>query len=157
VTLGAYAHQNAPYEQVVRELRPERSLSRTPLVQALFVMQNAPMPPAELPGLSLRQLPLYTDTAEFELIVSVEEAEGKLAGTFAYSVELFDRATVVRMQRHFTTLLENILRDPDQRLSSLPVLSREEVGGVSPADFPDAELSRKDFESLFSGLSGGRT
>jgi hypothetical protein len=156
VTIGAYAHQDVPFEQIVSALRPDRNLSKTPLVQVLFVMQNTPMPPINLPGLSLELLPFYTDTAEFELIVSVEESAEGLRGTFAYSSDLFDRSTIIRMQKQFRTLMESVLVDPDQPLSALSLLNQEEMGGLSTADFPDAELSQKDLENLVMSLDPER-
>jgi non-ribosomal peptide synthetase component F/NRPS condensation-like uncharacterized protein len=153
VTTGAYAHQDVPFEQIVSSLRPDRSVSKTPFVQVLFVMQNAPTPPVTLPGLSLEQLPFYTETAEFELIVSIEEGAQGLTGSFAYSSDLFDRSTIVRIQKELRTLLQCALVNPDQPLSSLSLLDQQEIGGLSPADFPDAELSVKDLENLVTTLS----
>ena len=153
VTSGAYEHQDVPFEQIVSALRPDRSVSKTPFVQVLFVMQNAPTPPVELAGLSLELLPFYTETAEFELIVSIEESDGGIKGTFAYSSDLFDRTTIVRLQNEFRMLLQTALADPAQPLSQLSVLDQTETGTLSPSDFPDAELSLKDLESLVTTLS----
>jgi iturin family lipopeptide synthetase A len=153
VTTGAYANQDVPFEQIVSALRPDRSLSKTPFVQVLFVMQNAPAPPISLPDLSLESLQLYTETAEFELIVTMEEAGAGISGSFAYSSDLFERATIVQLQKEFQTLLQSALANPDQPLSSLSLLDREELQGLSPSDFPDAELSIKDLENLFTTLS----
>ena len=149
VTSGAYAHQDVPFEQIVSSLRPDRNVSRTPFVQVLFVMQNAPTPPVNLPGLRLEQLPFYTETAEFELIVSLEEFADGLTGTFAYSSDLFDRSTIVRLQKEFRALLGGALANPDRRLSSLSLLNQEERRGLSPTDFPDAELSLKTENRCF--------
>jgi|GEM_PF-375899 len=156
VTIGAYEHQEVPFEQIVSALRPDRSLSKTPFVQALFVMQNTPLPVINLSALSLDWLPFYTDTAEFELIVSVEERPEGLTGTFAYSLDLFDRSTIIRLQKQFRTLLEGVLADPDQPLSTLSFLTAEERGGLSTADFPEAELSQKDLESLVMSFDKSR-
>ena len=153
VTTGAYAHQDVPFEQVVSSLRPDRSVSKTPFVQVLFVMQNAPAPPIDLPGLNLESLPLYTETAEFELIVTLEETGAGISGSFAYSSDLFERSTIVRIQKEFGRLLHGALANPDQPLSNLSLLDREELRGFSPADFPDAELSMKDLENLVTTLS----
>jgi acyl transferase domain-containing protein/non-ribosomal peptide synthetase component F/NRPS condensation-like uncharacterized protein len=153
VTTGAYAHQDVPFEQIVSSLRPDRSVSKTPFVQVLFVMQNAPTPPIKLPGLKLEALPFYTETAEFELIVTLEEAGEGITGSFAYSSDLFEGSTIVRLQKEFRTLLHSALANPDQPLSSLPLLDRGELRGLSPADFPDAEISMKDLENLFTTLN----
>jgi acyl transferase domain-containing protein/non-ribosomal peptide synthetase component F len=153
VTTGAYAHQDVPFEKIVSSLRPDRSVSKTPFVQVLFVMQNAPTPPIKLPGLSLEALPFYTETAEFELIVTLEEAGEEISGSFAYSSDLFERSTIVRLQKEFRTLLHSAFANPDQPLSSLSLLDHEELQGLSPADFPDAELSVKDLENLVTSLN----
>lgn len=153
VTTGAYAHQDVPFEQIVSALRPDRSVSKTPFVQSLFVMQNAPAPLIDLPGLRLELLPLYTETAEFELIVTLEETAGEIVGSFAYSSDLFDRSTIARLQKEFRKLLHSALADPDRPLSTLSLLDQDELRALSPADFPDAELSLKDLEHLVTTLS----
>ncbi|HEX8559857.1 MAG TPA: amino acid adenylation domain-containing protein [Pyrinomonadaceae bacterium] len=142
VALGAYAHQDAPFEMLVEELQPERSLSHTPLFQALFVLQNAPAAAPELPGLEVEQLEVGSGTAKFDLMLSLEESEGSLRGVFEYSTDLFDEPSARRMLGHFETLLEGVARRPESRISELPLLGAEEerqllVGwNQTAADFP---------------------
>jgi amino acid adenylation domain-containing protein len=140
--LGAYAHQDVPFEMLVEELQPERDLGRTPLFQVMFVLQNVPPYELTLPGLSVEQLEVGSGTAKFDLMLSLEESEGRLRGVFEYSTDLFDEATARRMLDHFATLLEGVVRQPGRRISGLPLLAEEEerqllVGwNRTAADFP---------------------
>ncbi len=126
VTLAAYTHQDVPFERLVEELQPARHTSHTPLFQVMFVLQNAPMPRLELPGLELTALPIGNGTAKFDLTLSLAEQGGGLTGSLEYNTALFDAATIRRMSEHFRVLLEAIAADPSQRLSALPVLTEEE-------------------------------
>ena len=126
VCLGAYTHQELPFAKLVEELAPKRSLSHTPLLQAMFILQNVPMQCSELPGLQLTLSGMDTGTAKFDLTAEViEEGEG-LSCVFEYSTDLFDAATIGRMLEHFHTLLKGIVADPTQRLSALPLLTQAE-------------------------------
>ena len=126
VALGAYAHQDLPFEQLVEQLQPVRSLSYTPLFQVMFALQNAPMPSLELPNLTLNPLATESATAKFDLTLSVESTEQGLVGSWEYNTDLFDAATITRMAGHFQTLLEGIVANPEQRLLDLPLLSAAE-------------------------------
>jgi amino acid adenylation domain-containing protein len=124
--LEGYAHQDLPFEIVVEALKPERGLSRAPLFQVLFALQNAPLEALELPGLQLGFLVADAGTAKFDWTLSLTENETGLSGTFEYATDLFDRTTILRAARHFTTIVEGLLADPGQRLSELSLLSNEE-------------------------------
>jgi amino acid adenylation domain-containing protein len=126
VALKAYAHQDLPFEQLVEELRPARDLSHTPLFQALFVLQNAPVPALELGGLGLSPIQAERGTARLDLGLSINETQDGLIGLWEYSTDLFDDATIGRMQGHFQTLLAGIAADPDLRLADLPLLTEAE-------------------------------
>ena len=140
VTLGAYAHQDLPFEKLVEELHPERILNRHPLFQVIFALQNAPMEALELPGLRLSSMNIDYKTTRFDLEFHVwessdsfrglwgekwENAEG-LRGVVVYNTDLFDEATIARMSGHFKTLLEGIVANPEIRISDLPLLSPTE-------------------------------
>ncbi|HEU4323409.1 MAG TPA: amino acid adenylation domain-containing protein, partial [Roseiflexaceae bacterium] len=125
-TLGAYDHQDLPFERLVEELRPPRDLSRTPLFQVLFTLQNAPLPTIELGELSLRNQPFETATVQFDLEFSLVEINGGLNVQIDYNVDLFDAATIVRMAGHFQTLLAGIVADPDRPVRLLPLLTEAE-------------------------------
>jgi pristinamycin I synthase-3/4 len=124
--LGAYAHQDLPFEKLVAELQPVRDLSRQPVFQVLFALQNVPRETLQLPGLELRRLGDGRPTAKFDLALYVNERESWLDGYFEYAADLFDQSTVERFAEHLKTLLKGIVSAPQARLSELPVLSEAE-------------------------------
>ena len=126
VCLGAYAHQDLPFERLVQELAPERDLGRSPLFQVMFTLQNVPREPERRSGLSLRRDEVEAGTSKFDLSLAMGEGPRGLGGTFEYAVELFETSTIERMALHFTTLLESVVATPDRRLHELDVLSVEE-------------------------------
>ncbi|HEY9810874.1 MAG TPA: amino acid adenylation domain-containing protein [Halomicronema sp.] len=126
VTLKAYAHQDLPFDKLVEELRPDRSLNQTPLFQVLFVMQNAPMPTLELAGLTLMPMEIDSGTAKFDLAFFVTETEGIITGTWKYNSDLFDAETIAQISNRFETLLNSIVTQPDSRLNSLEILTETE-------------------------------
>ncbi|HEY3568484.1 MAG TPA: amino acid adenylation domain-containing protein [Thermoanaerobaculia bacterium] len=125
-TLGAYAHQDLPFERLVEELRPERQLAVSPLFQVLFSLQNAPMGTIDLPGLSLSTLPFDSHTAQFDLDVNVWERDEELIFQVGYSTERFDPATPRRWMAHLETLLRGLVADPGRPVSRAPLLSPAE-------------------------------
>ncbi|RKG54213.1 non-ribosomal peptide synthetase, partial [Corallococcus sp. CA054B] len=125
-TLGAYEHQDVPFEKLVEELRPQRSLSHTPLFQVMFSLQNTPEQTLELPRLALRPFALDSEVSKFDLSISLTERSGALEGVLDYSSDLFDAATVQRMAAHFHALLEAIAVNPERSVSSLSFLSGSE-------------------------------
>ena len=126
VTLGAYTHQDVPFEKLVEELQPERSLSRTPLFQVVFALHNMPGQASELSGLKLSGLPLDIGKSQFDLSLFAFEGVEGLSCVLEYSTDLFDAATATRMLGHFARLLEGIAAEPEQCLSKLPLLSEVE-------------------------------
>ncbi len=125
-TLEAYEHQDVPFEQVVEVLQPQRSLSHAPLFQVMFVLQNAPMSELELPGVTLKLLSSQTETARFDLTVSMQQTSEGLVGSWEYNTDLFDRSTIERMTAHFQNLLSAIVKNPQQKISELPLLTDSE-------------------------------
>ncbi|MDZ8108279.1 MAG: amino acid adenylation domain-containing protein [Nostoc sp. DedQUE12a] len=126
VTLGAYSHQDLPFEKLVEELHPERDLSRNPLFQVVFSLQNTPMVALELPGLTLSLFEFDSKTAKLDLEFHLWQELDSLKGQMVYSTDLFDDTTITRMLGHFQTLLESIVANPEQRLSDLSLLTEEE-------------------------------
>ncbi|MBV9791227.1 MAG: amino acid adenylation domain-containing protein, partial [Chloroflexi bacterium] len=122
ITLGAYAHQDLPFEQLVEALDVPRSLSYTPLFQVMFVLQNVPRHALDLGELTLTPLPTESATAKFDLTFVLSEEADQLSGAIEYSTDLFDAATIARMAAHFQTLLEGIVVDPSCPLGDLPLL-----------------------------------
>jgi len=126
VALGAYAHQDLPFEKLVEELQPGRDRSRTPLFQVMFVLQNTPTSALELPGLTVNSLNLDSGTAKFDLTLFIMETAQGLRASLEYNTDLFKAATITRMLGNFQTLLEGIVANPQQRLSDLPLLTAAE-------------------------------
>ena len=126
VTSRAFDHQDLPFEKLVEEMQPERSLSHTPLFQVMFVLQNAPMPPLELPELILNPVMVDSKTAKVDLSLSMTDTQQGLMGNLEYNTDLFEAATIKRMVGHFQTMLESIVVNPDQNLSDLPILTETE-------------------------------
>ncbi|MBD2015334.1 amino acid adenylation domain-containing protein [Microcoleus sp. FACHB-53] len=126
VALGAYAHQDLPFEKLVEELQPERDRSRTPLFQVMFVLQNTPTSALELPGLTVNSLNIDSGTAKFDLTLFMIETAQGLRASLEYNTDLFNPATITRMLGNFQTLLEGIVANPKQRLSDLPLLTASE-------------------------------
>ncbi len=126
IALDAYDHQDLPFEKLIEELQPERSLSYSPLFQVMFVLQNAPSSSLELPDLTLTSLDVDTETAKFDLLLSINETEQGLKGVWEYNTDLFDGETITRMGSHFKLLLEGIVTNPGQRISQFPILTEAE-------------------------------
>ncbi|MBZ5536434.1 MAG: amino acid adenylation domain-containing protein [Acidobacteriia bacterium] len=126
VALGAYSHQDLPFEKLVEELRPERSLSHSPLFQVAFSMENAPGSPLESAGLTLTPLELEWKTSKFDLTLFMHESPTALRGVLEYNTDLFDGSTMGRMLSHFQSLLENLVADPGQRISQPSLLNDAE-------------------------------
>jgi amino acid adenylation domain-containing protein len=125
-TLGAYAHQDLPFEKLVEELQPERSLGYAPLFQVTFALQNAAGAPPRLPGIQTASLRVDDDVALFDLGLDLAEQGGELRGRLEYATDLFDAATAERLIGHLRTLLEGIASAPDTRLSALEMLGSGE-------------------------------
>ncbi len=125
-TLGAFAHQDLPFERLVDELQVERSLARHPVFQVVLALQNAPFGGLRLPGLTLEPLAAEGGTAKLDLLLSLAEGPAGLEGSCEYSTDLFDATTIDRMAGHLRTLLEGAVADPGQKLSDLPLLTAAE-------------------------------
>ena len=126
VALGAYAHQDLPFEQLVDELQPQRDLSRNPLFQVFFVMQNVPLAQLQLTGLKLSPLAVDNQTTRFDLALRIVETPIGLKGVFEYSTDLFERESIERLARYFENLLNSLTADPSRPISRLSLLSESE-------------------------------
>ncbi len=127
VALGAYAHQEVPFEKLVEYLNPGRDLSRSPLFQVMFVLQNASNNDAlTMPGLNLALLRSNNNTAKFDLLIGLELASEVLQGGIEYATDLFDESTISRMGRQWLSLLEKAVDRPENIVADLPLLSRQE-------------------------------
>ncbi|HKI05115.1 MAG TPA: amino acid adenylation domain-containing protein, partial [Thermoanaerobaculia bacterium] len=134
-TLGAYEHQDVPFERLVEELAPRRDLRHTPLFQVMLAFQNAPRAALELPGLHLELLEdMGPGTAKFDLSLTLAEQGEELAAWLEYDLDLFDAATAGRMAGHFRTLLEGAVAEPGRRLWDLPLLGEAERREIAALD-----------------------
>jgi natural product biosynthesis luciferase-like monooxygenase protein len=124
--LGAYAHQDLPFEKLVEELHHARDIRRNPLFQILFALQSTPPQTLTAHDLTLTPLAIDNQTAKFDLSLDMVAADHGLQGTLTYSSDLFDAATIERLAGHFQTLLEAIVADPARPVSTLPLLSAAE-------------------------------
>src|SRR5690606_8202621 len=105
VALGAFEHQDVPFEMLVEKLQPERDMSRSPFFQVMFVLQNAPAQALRSPELTIEELDVDSGTAQFDLTFSVADLPAGLSVSVEYNTDLFDEATVRRMLGHFEVLL----------------------------------------------------
>lgn len=127
VTLGAYAHQDMPFEKLVEELAPERDLSRNPLFQVMFIFQNNPMPALEIGDLAIEPIEMTEATTAFDITLALNQTpNGEIRGSVRYSTDLFDSSTIDRLTGHYETLLRSIVTDAEARLSALQMLTEEE-------------------------------
>jgi hypothetical protein len=124
---GAYAHQQLPFARMVQEIQPERNTSYNPLVQALFVLQNAPRVERALAGLEVDAFPVPLTSAKFDLAVFMSESGDDLIGRWVYSTDLFERATVLEMISRFERLVEAASLHPDIPLGSIALAETEET------------------------------
>jgi amino acid adenylation domain-containing protein len=126
VCLGAYAHQDLPFEKLIEELRLERSLSHTLLFQVLFDFHNTPSASLRLPDLAIEWWEEDSGLGKFELGLTMRDSRHGFAGALEYNTDLFDEITIVRMTHHFAILLDSMLSGPALRISDLVLLSKEE-------------------------------
>ncbi|OKH59462.1 non-ribosomal peptide synthetase [Scytonema sp. HK-05] len=151
VALGAYAHQDTPFEQLVEQLQPQRSLSHTPLFQVMFTLQ-APLSDLQFPGLTGSLLAAESTTAKFDLTLVVENTSAGLMGVIEYSTDLFDAATITRMAQHYQSIVEAVVANPHQKVSELPLLSAAEKHQIlvewnnTSTDYPQQQCLHELFE-----------
>ena len=126
VVLGAFEHQDVPFEKLVEELKPERLPSHPPLVQVMIALQNMPQSFQQVPGLEILPERFEGDVAKFDLTLFAAETTGGLDLSLVYNTDLFEKSTIERMMGHFTVLLQGILSDPEQRIYELPLLTDPE-------------------------------
>jgi amino acid adenylation domain-containing protein len=151
VALGAFAHQEVPFEMLVEKLQPERDMSRSPLFQVMFVHQNAPIQELKLPNVTFEFKPIDSGTAKFDLTLVIEEGK-QLNGSVIYNTDLFRSGTIERFIQHFQLLLRAIIKNPAQRVFEIPLLGepeeqrlREQWSHVRPfvPEFRDNLLTRQ--------------
>ncbi|HEY6344893.1 MAG TPA: amino acid adenylation domain-containing protein [Bryobacteraceae bacterium] len=150
-TLDALANQDVPFERLIEELKPPRSMSYAPLFQTMFIVHNTPRTSFQCAGIRLEELEVDCGSSKFDLTVELFELDG-LCCTWEYNTDLFDHARIVRMAEHFERLLRGICADPDCKLSELPLLTPRERNKIliewnaTDSPFPDGTCIHEAFE-----------
>jgi non-ribosomal peptide synthetase component F len=140
--LGAYAHQDVPFEMVVDAVQPQRDMSHSPLFQAMLVVENASNRAIRMPGLTLEALEADPGTAKFDITLTVAQEPDGLRGAWEYNTDLFEAATVERMARQFGQLLAGLVAAPDRAVDAVPLLTAAERAEIvaawndTAADYP---------------------
>ena len=124
--LDAFAHQDLPFEMLVDALQPERDLSRNPIFQVMFALQNAPLEDLALPGLQIGSLETKRTAALFDWVLDMWETADSLTGVLEFNTDLFDETTIERFIGHFLVLLEGVVTNPDAEIGALPLLPAAE-------------------------------
>ncbi|MEO8383508.1 MAG: amino acid adenylation domain-containing protein [Acidobacteriota bacterium] len=154
-TLAAFAHQELPFEQIVKAVQPQRSLSHSPLFQSLFAFNNTSASgegALALPGLTLAPVKLVDERARFDLSLSMADRGGHVAGALEYASDLFDHATVERWAGYFVKLVQSMVADASASVDTLPLLAPEERRqllhefNATEAVYPKNELIHELFE-----------
>ncbi|WP_408953367.1 amino acid adenylation domain-containing protein [Lysobacter sp. Hz 25] len=152
-TLGAYAHQDVPFEQVVEALQPARSLSYGPVFQTMLAFNNTPgNSELSLPGLSLEMLGTSRYTAHFDLELGLREIDGAVEGNIGYASDLFDHATIERYADYFVSVLEGLAAEGAEPIARLPLMAAAERQRVlegfndSAVEFPPQRVLHQLFE-----------
>jgi len=153
VSLEAYAHQDLPFEKLVEELKPQRDLSRTPLFQVVFNLQNSPMPNLEIPGIGIKFKEIDRRVSQFDLTLMVSNTDGQYQATVEYNDHLFEASTISRMFTSFQLLLKDAIAHPDRLISRMQLIDNEEqfrlVSGLNQTqvDYPREKCVHQLFEA----------
>lgn len=152
--MAAYAHQDVPFEKIVEALKPERDLSRSPLFQVMFILQNTPSTAAgQNDGLRVEPLDIHHGSSMFDLTLSLKEQGDQIDGNLEYNTDLFDAATIQRLCRHYQHLLSAIAANPEAEVIELPLLSDDErkeilqTWNATAADYPGDQCYHQLFEA----------
>jgi len=150
--LGAFAHQDFPFEKLVEELQPHRDLGRNPIFQVMFGFQNTSVPTLELADLRSEAVDIDGGMTKFDLTFSLSDKEHGIGGHIEYSTDLFDRETIERMAQHFQNLLDGIAADPDRSIAMLPIMTELERHRIlfewndTAGDYPSHKCVHHVFE-----------
>ncbi|MBE8998684.1 amino acid adenylation domain-containing protein [Nostoc sp. LEGE 12447] len=149
--LDAYSHQDIPFEYLVEQLQPERSMSHNPLFQVMLALENNESPDLSLPGLEIEWFPLSYPFAKFDLALMVIESNNQLYLTWEYATDLFEKGTIQRMAEQFEVLLKGIIDNPQQPINTLPLMTAPELlqlqrWNQTQKDYPDDKTLVDIFE-----------
>ncbi|WP_211234359.1 non-ribosomal peptide synthase/polyketide synthase, partial [Paenibacillus taiwanensis] len=125
-TLGAFENQNYPFEELVDKVQVVRDMSRNPVFDTMFILQNAELGDMNIHGLKLQAVQNEHTVSKFDLTFQAEEADAEIICSIEYSTELFERATIARMIGHFKTFIAAVLDNPQAHIASLPIVTDAE-------------------------------
>ncbi len=151
--MEAHAHQDLPFEKLVEDMQPERSLSYSPLFQVMFAYQNTTSDFFEVSNLTLTPVEVDSKTSKFDLSLFIDETKHGMRVLIEYNTDLFNQDTVRRMLGHFKTLLDSITQDPDNSVSTLPILTKDEKDQLflewndTKTDYPEDKCIHQLFEA----------
>jgi hypothetical protein len=145
VCLQAYAHQDVPFEKLVEELQPERDLSRWPIFQVVFVLQNVPSGALQMGNLSSSIAGGEGQTSKYDLLLALNENNGILRGEIEYSTDLFDKVSIERLRDGLKSILRDITIQPEARLSALQIMTEAEIDHLAKATAAQEQI---DIERL---------
>ena len=152
MTLGAYDHQDLPFEQLVETLQPHRSLSRNPLFQAMLVLQNAPRTELLLPGLAVSLEDGWGVHSLFDLTLFLEERGEEIVGVVNYATDLFDRETIERWAASLHVLLNGMADRVESKVCDLAIMPLGEwhrvvdLFNATQVSYPQNKLVHELFE-----------
>ena len=150
--ISALANQDAPFEMVVEIVNPPRSLSHSPIFQAMFVLDVPPQGATQLSGVTLEQTAVPLRTAQFDLSLALHESADGISGFLNYATDLFDAVTIERWVGSFKSILEILAHDPHRKVSEISLLSRVEhrelveLFNSTRAPYPNGKLMHELFE-----------
>ena len=153
VCMDALEYQDLPFERLVEEMRPARDLSRNPIIQVIFALENRSLRPLSLPGLTHKPIDIDPGVAHADLMLIVQETTEGLRAAFEYNTDLFDAPTISRMAGHWSSLLEAMVASPASRLSELPLLGETERNQIlvewnrTAANYPRRSCIHELFEA----------
>jgi hypothetical protein len=139
MTLGAFAHQDLPFEQLVKELRPKREPGRSPLFQVKFMLENEPAEPLALSGLELKPVGAEIAAAKFDLLLTMISLKHTIVGSLEYSTDIFEGARITRMLEDLKLLLGYIVKEPEARLQTF----KEQLAEARKQQFMEKEAQLK--------------
>jgi len=145
--LDAYAHQDLPFEKLVDALQLERTTHEVPLVRVLFVLQNIPLPPLELPQVRITPLEIEARAAKFDLAVFMWEGPQGLRGVVNYRRDLFNSNTIRSMIEHFDVLLHSIIAMPDAQVDALEMYTEVEKERRANKETLEHETQRRKLKT----------
>jgi len=148
VALGAYTHQDLPFEKLVEEIQPERKLGQMPLFNIVFGVFNAPQEEMRLSGLKVSSVAGEDESARLDLSLWITEGAGTVRAVWTYSTDLFEEETIVRMHRHFETLLSIVVAQPDVPLDQIEILSEAERIQQSASRIAREEYNYSRFKNV---------